>query len=83
MKELRCHGGQHRVPHKHAMDQHCSKECREADEFARRAVIEALEENQFTQSKLAPNMYERAGYHVTIEECLANGILEVVRRSRS
>ena len=77
-----CHGHGGTVPHRVGADLHCSKECEEQHRAAQQLMEQALRDTGFNQSQEVPNLWERQGVHISIEEVLREGLDSTLARHR-
>jgi len=66
--QFRCHGCGRKFPHSPGSDLHCSDECRDKGEQVRRDAAFSLEKLGFAQSEHAPNLYEKDGVAISVEQ---------------
>jgi hypothetical protein len=70
---FRCHGCARAFHHRSGADLHCSKECEERHRADQQAMESALKNAGFHQLKEIPNLWERDGVHLSIEQVMRNG----------
>lgn len=77
-----CHGHGGKVPHRRGADLHCSHECAEQHRAAQSIFEQVLKDTGFSQSKETPNLWQRDGVHLSIEEVMREGLDSTLARHR-
>ena len=77
---LLCHGHAGSFPHRRGVGLHCSKECEARHLTDKQIVEEQLKHAGFTQVKEVPNLWERDGVHLSIEEAMREGLDSTLAR---
>jgi len=81
-QKLLCHGHAGHFSHRHGADIHCSKECEEQHHAVQQFLEKALRDTGFNQRKDVPNLWERDGVHISIEEVMREGLDPTLARHR-
>jgi hypothetical protein len=77
-----CHGHGGKVSHRRGADLYCSKECAEQHRAAQSIFEQVLRDTGFSQMKDVPNLWERDGVHLSIDEVLREGLDSTLARHR-
>jgi hypothetical protein len=78
-----CHGHAGPFTHTHGADLHCSSECAGQHRAAQQIFEKALTDAGFNQVKEIPNLWERDGVRISIEQVMREGMDETLARHRS
>jgi hypothetical protein len=80
---LHCHGHGASFPHRAGADLHCSEECAGQHRAAESLFVKALQNAGFHQSEAVPNLWERDGVQISIEQVMREGMDETLARHRA
>ena len=82
-RPLQCHGHGGDFVHRRGADLHCSHECAEQHRAAQLIFEQVLRDTGFSQVKEVPNLWQREGVHLSIEEVMREGIDPTLARHRA
>lgn len=77
-----CHGHGGKVHHRHGADLHCSPECAAQHRAAQQIFEQVLKDTGFRQVSDVPNLWQREGVHLSIEEVMREGLDSALARHR-